>query len=186
LLIYDGEILEPEDDSDECAKIGEISVYLLQRDRIMEEGESAFEAMDSLSASTREAYDALFHEETGDWKEEVTAIYEPDFITQLNLLMIESIKLEPRFRRKGIGAQVVREIIATVGASCGIVACKPFPLQYSGWCDKDKAKLREQPGFEKERRVAFNKIAKYWSNLGFQKLPSSDFYVLSPEFHNVL
>jgi hypothetical protein len=185
LLVYDGEILELEEDSDVDVRIGEVTVYLLQRERLLNEGESEFEAMDSLASSTREAYDALLDPETGDWKEEVTDLYEPNFFTELNLLVIESLKLEPQFRRKGIGAQVVHEIIATLGSSCGIVACKPFPLQYSGWADKDKAELRDEPGFEKKRLSAFKKIAQYWSGLGFQKLPNSDFYVLAPEFQDV-
>ncbi len=175
LLVYDGEILELEEDSDVDVRIGEVTVYLLQRERLLNEGESEFEAMDSLASSTREAYDALLDPETGDWKAEVTDLYEPDFFTEVNLLIIESLKLEPHFRRKGIGAQIVRELIAALGSSCSVVACKPFPLQYSGWGDEDKAELRKQPGFEKERQAAFKKLGQYWSEFGFSKLPNSDY-----------
>ncbi|SRR5260221_3763427 len=71
LLVYEGEILEFEDYPDQDVKVGEVTVLLLLRDRILDEGESAFETMDSVSDSTREAYDALLDSDSGDWNEEV-------------------------------------------------------------------------------------------------------------------
>ncbi len=177
---FHGEILEYEEDSDEKSRIGHIDGYLVMRGRAMDEGEDLFHAMDSISSSTAECFEALFEHETGSWNEAVDSLYEHD-IPGHDVLFIETIDIEPAYRGKGIGAQVVRETIATFGASCGLVACKPFALQYANWLAEEKKTMREQPGFEAKRLADFNKVAQFWSDLGFRKVPNSDFYTFAPQ-----
>jgi GNAT superfamily N-acetyltransferase len=143
---FRGEVFEYEEGSDEEFKIGRIDGYLVMRGRAMDDGESLFDAMDSISSSTLECFEALFDNETGEWNERVQSLYEHD-IPGHDVVLIETIELEPDHRGKGIGAKVVRETIATLGSSCGLVACKPFALQYANWMDVDKKAMREQPWF---------------------------------------
>src|SRR5207253_6571124 len=98
-------------------------------------------------SSVFECYEALFDPETDDWNQSVRDLYK-DQIMGLDVLFIESIQLNSNYRRKGIGAQVVRETIATFGTHCGLITCKPFPLQYSNWEDEEHFEMRQQPGFE--------------------------------------
>jgi hypothetical protein len=84
------------------------------------------------------------------------------------------------YRGKGIGAQVVRETIATFGSHCGLIACKPFPLQYSNWEDEEHIEPRRQPDFENKRLADFARVARFWTDLGFVRLDESDFYTFAP------
>jgi GNAT superfamily N-acetyltransferase len=156
---FRGEVFEYEEGSDEEFKIGRIDGYLVMRGRAMDDGDSLFDAMDSISSSTLECFEALFDNETGEWNERVQSLYEHD-IPGHNVVLIETIELDPDHRGKGIGAKVVRETIATLGSSCGLVACKPT-LQYANWMDADKKAMREQPGFEARRLADFNKVAQF-------------------------
>jgi GNAT superfamily N-acetyltransferase len=176
---FHGEVFEYEEGSDEEIKVGRIGGFLVMRGRAMDEGESLFHAMDSISSSTLECFEALFDQETGEWNERVESLYEHD-IPGHDVVFIETIELEPAYRGKGIGAQVVRATIANLGSSCGLAACKPFALQYANWMDEDKKAMREQPGFEAKRLADFNKVAQFWTDLGFRNVPDSDFYTFAP------
>ena len=107
-------------------------------------------AMDSIDSSVFECYEALFDLETDDWNQSVQDLYK-DQIMGLDVLFIQSIELNANYRGKGIGAQVVRETIATFGSHCGLIACKPFPLQYSNWEDEEHIEMRQQPRIEERR-----------------------------------
>jgi GNAT superfamily N-acetyltransferase len=160
--------------------VGRIEGYLVMRGRALNQGENLFDAMESISSSTLECSEALFDRESGGWKESVEEVYEND-IPGLDVIFIDTIELEPVSRGKGIGAQVVRETIATLGSSCGLVTCKPFALQYRNWMDEGNKAMRERPGFEPKRLADFNKVAQFWTDLGFRKLPDSDFYTFAPQ-----
>lgn len=175
-----GEIFEFEGESDTEVKAGQIDSYLVLRGRALNEHESLFEAMDSIDSSVFECYEALFDPETDDWNQSVEDIYK-DAINGLDVLFIECIQLEEEYRGKGIGAQVVRETIATFGSQCGLIACKPFPLQYSNWQDEEHNEIRKQPGFEEKRLGDFTRVARFWTDLGFVRLDDSGFYTYAPE-----
>jgi GNAT superfamily N-acetyltransferase len=175
-----GEIFEFEGESDNEVGIGEIDAYLVLRGRALNEQESLFEAMDSIDSSVFECYEALFDPETEDWNQSVQDLYQNQ-IMGLDVLFIQSIELNPNYRGKGIGAQVVRETIATFGTHCGLIACRPFPLQYSNWQDEEHIEMRQEPGMEEKRLADFARLARFWTDLGFLRLDDSDFYTYAPE-----
>jgi GNAT superfamily N-acetyltransferase len=176
----DGAIFTYKGKTDKAIRVGNIRAYLVLRGRAVNESESLLDAMDSVSAQVMECYEALFDAESDAWNRAVEETYHGE-ITELDVLFIESIKLDARHRGKGIGAHVVRETIATFASSCGLVACKPFPLQYSNWKDDAHKTIRQESGFENRRIADFAKAAKFWTNLGFRRLPLSDFYTYAPE-----
>jgi hypothetical protein len=178
-----GKILVCVGDSDEETKIGVIHAYLILRGRALNERVSLFEAMDSISQSVFDCYEALFDVETDEWSPSVEALYNGQ-IMESDVLFIERIELDAAFRGKGIGAQVVRESIATFASHCGIVTCKPSPLQYENWEAELCKAIRQEPGFEPKRIADFARVAKFWMDLGFRKLDGSDFYIYAPELIN--
>jgi hypothetical protein len=76
--------------------------YLVMRGRAMDEGENLFEAMDSISSSTLECFEALFDHESGEWKKSVEGLYGEE-VPGHDVVFIETIELEPAYRGKGIG-----------------------------------------------------------------------------------
>jgi hypothetical protein len=136
--------------------------------------------MDSIDSSVFECYEALFDPETDDWNQSVQDLYK-DQIMGLDVLFIQSIELNANYRGKGIGAQVVRETIATFGTHCGLITCKPFPLQYSNWEDEEDIEMRQQLGIEQKRLSDFARLARFRTDLGFVRLDDSGFYTYAPE-----
>jgi hypothetical protein len=52
----------------------------------------------------------------------------------------------------------------------------PFALQYENREDEERKALSQVPGFQQKRLADFAKVGTFWSDLGFRKLPDSDFY----------
>lgn len=67
VLPLEGEIIEYLGQSQNPINIGGISLFLIQRDRALNEGVSLSKAMDAVSKATLECFEALFDPETEDW-----------------------------------------------------------------------------------------------------------------------
>jgi GNAT superfamily N-acetyltransferase len=178
----DGEIFEDGEGNNKDVKeikIGKVLAWLILRGRAMNEHRNVGEVMDAVSSGLHECWGELLTHD-GDWTPAVLQIYDEDLFGN-DILFLESIELDDAYRGKGIGARVVRETISTFGSSCALVACKPFPLQYTNWMDDEYKAVREAPGFEKKRRAAFGKVEKFWRGLHFNKLPNSEFFTYAPQ-----
>lgn len=190
VLHYQGTILGFDDDENDddagsgepSVKIGEIDVFHVDRVRIINERESFYASMDE-SSDTRECYEALIDQKSGDWKDEVKDLIGEDALINENLLLIKRLELEERFRAKGIGSKVARQVVDSFGSTCAVIVCKPFPLQYNGYRFPENEDERKVPGYEQKRRAAFSKVASFWKSAGFRKLPSSEIYVLAEPIH---
>jgi hypothetical protein len=82
----------------------------------------------------------------------------------------------PFFRATESVLKVVRETIATLGSSYGLVACKPFALQYANWMDEANKATRKQPGFEEKRlatSVKSSSSGRTWDFADYQTLTST-------------
>ncbi len=188
IAVYEGEILgsgesvEDDDDIDvdePTTRVGKIHLYLVDRARILNERESLYEVMDDVSSETMECFEAIIDVDTGDLKEEVSDLISGDALFLHNILLINRLELDVRFRGRGIGERVVEEVIRQFGSNCAVITCKPFALQYEGRGTPETEKERRTAEYRRKRREAFAKVAGFWKERGFRKLPSSDHYVWS-------
>jgi hypothetical protein len=51
--------------------------------------------------------------------------------SRVNTLKKAKIDGQPELREHGVGALAVDRVIELVGVGCGVVACKPWPLQFT-------------------------------------------------------
>ena len=175
-----GRVFQCDDEGEIEIAYGSLMAYLVLTGRAINERVDLFDAMDSIDATVYECYEAVFEPESDEWREAIRNFYDGGVLSR-DVLFIASIELEEAFRKKGIGAEVVRETIATFGSHCGLVVCKPFPLQYSNWGDEEHAEMRKALGFEEQRVKAFDGVSRFWRKCGFVRLPQSEFFAYSPE-----
>lgn len=188
VLDFEGSIYETVDDEDgdfDEVLVGQIILSLVQRDRIWDEKGSLFEAMDCFSSDTRECYISIFNDRTENWNKSIESLYEPDILLHPNLLFIKNLKLDAAWQGKKIGSAVARQVISVFGSSCGLICCKPFPIEYAGWAGDTGDEIHESVAERKVRERAFHRVNNFWKSLGFHKLPKSKFVVFSPEFDQV-
>jgi GNAT superfamily N-acetyltransferase len=155
-------------------KAGSIDARLVQVDRAMEEGVSLYDAMDSIDADCEECYWALF-DKTQEWNSAIEKLYGEEPMHG-DVLFTQRLKLDAAFRGKGIGARVVRATISTFGSGCGLVICRPLPLQYCGQEETEESAT--------QRAADLNKVRKFWRSCGFRQLPKSDYFTHAPWLMN--
>ena len=132
IQVIDGKIRDDESE----VFIGKINASLVQVGRIADAGENLFDVMDVQSREMAEYHAAFFEPDDWEYKEGIRRQF-PNILS-LDLLILERAEIEPRFRKRGLGLLAVSRIIDLFAANCGLVAMKPFPLQFrnylnSGW-----------------------------------------------------
>lgn len=177
VLGIDGKIvLVGEDESEVVAGTLELLLVLIEVAR--EHGFVAFDVLDSLTDSSH--YLELI-DDGGDWHDDVRE----QFIDLLssNLLIINQVKVEPKYRGKGLGILAVKTAIDCFSQGCGLVASKPFPLQFTSWKSPDwKPEPPLPKGLSKAQafRSALRKVEKHWARLGFRRIGKTEIWGLCP------
>jgi GNAT superfamily N-acetyltransferase len=176
----DGIVFDYADGSEREEELGTVRAFLVLVGLAREKKESVYDAMDAINDDTAECYAAVFDEENDEWNSVVRELYD-DGPMSADLLLIDRIDLKDEHRGKGVGGKVVREVIDTFGLHCGLVVCKPFPLQYTGWAEKIPAATQKEPEYEARRLEAFARVTEFWTGCEFVKLQESEFYSYCPE-----
>jgi hypothetical protein len=167
-------IAEPENRKKEDA--GRIGASLVQFGAALDHGISAERLGDGISGDISEYWEHIFDVETGDPKEEIQNEFE---VVDLDLLIMEYVAIHPKFRGLGIAASAIHRTIDIFGAGCGLVACKPWPLQFTPSIADDPEALKRLAPPNVGKADALRKLRSYWSRLGFWPLGDTGIYLLS-------
>jgi len=168
-IIADRENLGEED-------AGKISASLVQFGEALDHGIGAERLGDGISGDISEYWEHLFDVETGYPKEEIQNEFE---VVDLDLLIIDYIAIYPEFRGLGIAEAAVHRTIDIFGAGCGLVACKPWPLQFTPSVADEQEALKRLALPNVSKGEAIRKLRSYWSRLGFWPLGNTGIYLLS-------
>lgn len=100
-----------------------------------------------------------------------------DELWNLNLLILDRLEILPKYRGCGAGLFVPLALIERFGSGAGVVAMKPFPLQFepkhsreSSW--QRRLRLRNLPS---DHKTSNKKLKQYYSKLGFVEMKSTPF-----------
>ena len=155
---------------------GNIRASLIQFSEALDHGISAERLGDGISGDIAEYWEHLFDPETGHPKEEIQNEFE---LVDLDLLIIDYIVIHPEFRRLGIAASAIHRMIDIFGTACGLIACKPWPLQFTPSFANDPKALEQLALPDVSEGEAIRKLRSYWSRLGFWPIRNTGIYVLS-------
>jgi hypothetical protein len=174
LQIIEGEIRDTESN----LSAGRMSALIVQVGRVADAGEHLSEVMDGESSELGEYHAAFFNPHDCDYKDSIRRQFVD--IYGLDLLIINHVEIEPPLRKRGLGLLVVSKTIDVFGENCGLIAMKPFPLQFRnyldlGWLPPD--------GIEDPKAaflVATKKLRNHWGRAGFKRVNGTDYCALSP------
>jgi hypothetical protein len=155
---------------------GRIGASLVQFSEALDHGISTTRLGDGLSGDISEYWECLFDPESGYLKEEIQTEYE---VASLDLLIIDYLEVYPKFRGLGVGMSAINRTIDVFGAGCGLVACKPWPLQFTPAVASDQKALKRLDAPNVPEDVALGKLRTYWSRIGFWPLGNTGIYVMS-------
>ena len=167
-------IAEPEHRGKKDA--GRIGASLVQFGAALDHGISAERLGDGISGDISEYWEHLFDVETGYPKEEIQNEFE---VVDLDLLIIDYVAIYPEFRGLEISKSAIHRMIDIFGTGCGLVACKPWPLQFTPSVADDLEELKRLALPNVCKGEAVRKLRSYWSRLGFWPLGNTGIYLLS-------
>jgi hypothetical protein len=170
-----GKISARSEDRGNEEDVGYIKASLVQFGEAMDHGISTERLGDGIDGNIAEYWELLFDLDTGCWKEEVQDQYEA---SGCDLLIIDCIEISPKFRGTGVGRMAIDRTIDIFGPVCGLVACKPWPLQFTPGFARDRKALNKLKAPSVARGEAFRKLRLYWSRLGFWPLGETGIYLL--------
>jgi hypothetical protein len=156
--------------------VGHIGASLVQFGEALDHGISAERLGDSISGEISEYWEHLFDLETGYPKEEIQNEFE---VVDLDLLIINCVVIYPEFRGLRIAESAIHRTIDIFGAGCGLVACKPWPLQFSPSLAYDQEMWKRLALPNISNGASIRKLRSYWSHLGFWPLGNSGIFLLS-------
>jgi GNAT superfamily N-acetyltransferase len=168
ITVYHGIIIEMMTDEHERT-IGKLTLYIVERGRVLNDGISLFEVMDCLDGDSCDCFGNLFDSETEELKPKVDRVLSEDRAIQADIMLINRLELEPQYRGRGIGKEVTLRVIQNFGANCGVITCIPIPLQFTGLGPKDRR--------PKGKRLAQQRVRAFWEGVGFVRLPGSHYYI---------
>jgi GNAT superfamily N-acetyltransferase len=158
---------------DSVAEIGIVKAFLIQIREARREGLQASAVLNAKLSATSE-YSQLFKKL--EWRKRVSRKFEP---RSADLLILDRMELKPEYRGHGFGLLAARCMIEMFGSRCGLVACKPYPLQFEG-SNRWRPPARVSGGTKALRR-ARKKLRRYWARVGFQRVPRTMLYALAPK-----
>jgi hypothetical protein len=171
-----GRIFAKLKDDGEEKETGYIKASLVQFGEAMDNGISTERLGDGIDGNIAEYWERLFDLESGYWKEEIQSEYET---LACDLLVIDCVEVHPKLRGCGIGQSAIDRTIDVFGAGCGLIACKPWPLQFTPAYAGDRKALKRLKAPSVGEDDAIHKLRAYWSRLGFWPLGETGIYVLS-------
>jgi len=167
-------IAEPENRGKEDA--GRIGASLVQFGAALDHGISAERLGDGISGDISEYWEHLFDAETGYPKEEIQNEFE---VVDLDLLIIDCVAIYSEYRGLRFAESAIYRTIDIFGTGCGLVACKPWPLQFTPSVADDQEALKRLALPNISKGEAIRKLRSYWSRLGFWPLGNTGIYLLS-------
>jgi GNAT superfamily N-acetyltransferase len=172
-----GKVCISSDDSD-CIVVGTVSAFSVRLSNALDDGVSWFDVLDSYNDDIA-LYSALVEPDGSSYTEWVQSKLEP-FAS--DLLILDRIRVDPKFRGKGYGLYAAQLMIQGFGPSGGLVACVPAPyelLQKYQVPSVGEALTMSREDRLPEWKPAQMKLRELWSLLGFEPVPESDVFVLS-------
>jgi hypothetical protein len=161
VVTYTGEVLYRDED-DQVSTAGQYTLYRVLGGLAADHGQDLFDVCDAHSQELHEAYAAVFDPGTGDFRDEVGRKFD---CVDADLVVIDSLTLDPKWRGLRLGLLVLRRLIDLHLAGCGLVVCRPYPL--------------EGAGTPEQVRRGTLKLRRYIRQLGFRRIGKTPYYGLS-------
>jgi hypothetical protein len=161
VVTYTGEV-EYRDENDQVSQVGKYSLYRILGSLAVDHGEDLFDVFDAHSQELHDIYCAVFDHESRDWNNEVADKFSCD---EMDLLVIDSLQLDPKWRGLRLGLLVLRRLIDLHVAGCGLVVCHPYPL--------------ERNDTPEQVRLGTIKLRRYVRQMGFRRIGKTPYYGLS-------
>lgn len=182
---WSGKLTLYDDAADKERPIGTFNAIYIDVEGAVAERESVADVFDSTQV-TLGYFEDLYDYDELTFRQEITDAACPGgHLWSPNLLILDRLIIEPKWRGKGRGLVALRGLIQLLRPGAGLIAMKPFPLQNEAhFMDADGASERKRlrlDDFPSRHRVATAALCRYYGRLGFKRVPKTDYMVCDPD-----
>jgi hypothetical protein len=166
-----------QDETGKTSRARKMHAWRVHADLAWANGESVFDVCDAHSQILHEVYAALFNTEEDSLTEAVRAQFD---CFDSDLLVIDYVVLQPRWRGLKLGLLAVRKLVDLLGGGCALAVGDIQPLNLDAhrliqvppsWLPRNES--------EEERRLACRKLRHYFRTMGFQRIGRTKYFGLS-------
>lgn len=158
---------------------GTIQGYIIQVDRIINDGESLFDACDAHDQTVHDYACVLFDLRSGGLKPAIEDQF--GVVGAGDMLILDRIEVLPAHRRHRLGLAAACSFLDTFETGCCLAVGEPYPMQFkertrehAEWCAKMGI-----DAFVQDEKLATAKLRAYWRRLGFERIRGSKKFALS-------
>ena len=175
---YHGDLVCTDDETGDDTVAGHVRAQRVQAGLAADHGESLFDVCDSHSQELCDLH-ALLYEPGGYGFRD--ALSERYHAYDADLLVLDYIVLDPRWRGLRVGLLAARKAADLLGGGCGLVVSEVLPLRRDAHKQLGvPADWLPDPATKAGRAAARMKLRSYFRRMGFRRLGRTDYYVLSP------
>jgi len=174
---HHGEVVCIDDTTGAETVAGRVHAYRLHAGLALEHGESLFDVCDSHSSEMNAVHALLFQPEKYELK---TSLVERFGAREYDVLDLDYIVLDPKWRKLKLGLLVARKVIDLLGGGCGLVVSHIAPLrrkshpQFNVPADWIPHTESNEAG-----KIAPVRLRGYFRQMGFERLGRTPYYAMS-------
>lgn len=182
---WSGKVTVYDDNADKERPIGRFSALYVDVEGAVTERQCVADVFDSSQVTLGYFEDLYDHDELTVRQEITDAACPGGHLWSPNLLILDRLIIEPKWRGKARGLVALRGLIHLLRPGAGLIAMKPFPLQFEVH-RTDEERLAEHKrlrldGFPSNFRAATAALCHYYGRLGFKRVPKTDYMVCDPD-----
>lgn len=174
---YDGVITCMGDETGAVTKVGRVRALRVNARLACNAGQSLFDVCDSHSGELQYLHNLLYEPGGHSFREEWMDRFDA---TDADLLLIDSVVLDPRWRKLNLGLLAVRKLVDLIGSGCGLVVGGMAPLRR-----RAHKQLRVPASWlprhltSGDLKAATVRLRQYFRQMGFRRLGRTPYYALS-------
>ncbi len=174
---HHGEVMCIDDTTGGETVVGRVHACRLHAGLALEHGESLFDVCDSHSDEMHVLHTLLFQPEKYELK---TSLVERFDAYDYDLLVLDSIVLDPKWRKLKLGLLVARKLIDILGGGYGLVVSHIAPLRREAHKSLNvPAEWIPAPRTEEGRKAAPARLRGHFRQMGFERVGRSPYYAMS-------
>ena len=173
---YQG-VIRAEGDDGILHRVGRAHAWRVHMELAASRGESLLDVFDAHSQPMCDLYAALFDPETDYFTEAIVHRFEA---MEGDLLVLDYVVLNPRWRGLKLGLLAARQMVDLLGGGCGLVVSHIAPLRPDAYemLRVPKAWLPQQKT-ARARKQAVVKLRRYFRQMGFERIGRTCYYGMS-------
>lgn len=159
-------------------EIGEFSIWIVDTEGLVAQDVSIYQAYD-VHAETFGYFEDLVDFDV-QWDFKLPVLEALDCVGEVlasGMLIVSDLGIAPAYRGRDFGLIALKTIIQRFRMGMGIVAMRPFPLQYANLRPDVREELALDT-FKGSERATLMKIRAHFGRLGFKLIPGTDVMAL--------